>query len=287
MNVFWFVAGFGLSNVIRQTPAATELGSLGREIMKRISALCYPTMGGSFFILSLLFLFLSPGAQATVMFTENFDGVLDPNLNISSPTPFSATISGGKAVFEKSSGDAIPGLGARITTNFQVIGDFTTTVVAERIDLATNGTLGLIVFPDAGGFEDVFFTDNTRIGAVFTTPPLSSGQSVNNSASSVVFRIRRTGNTMFEEFDAGSGFEVVNSASHLNLAGPAYVGLFLTQNFGFTGTHKGTFDDFMITADQFSSNAIPEPSTFVLLLCGFVVMLGLGYCQRRRNKATV
>jgi len=30
-NVFWFAADVGLSNGFRQTPAATELGSLGDE----------------------------------------------------------------------------------------------------------------------------------------------------------------------------------------------------------------------------------------------------------------
>ena len=236
-------------------------------------------------VLTLLLgaVFLSSTAQA-VSFTENFEGVLDPKLNISSPPLFSVTISGGKAVFEKSSGPATPGQGAQIWTNFQVIGDFETTVVAERIDLATYGTLGLIVYPDAGGFEDVFFSDHITIGAVFTSPPLSSGESVHNSASSVVFRIRREGDTMYEEFDAGSGFQVVNSAIHSNLAGPAYVGLFLTQNEGYTGTHKGTFDDFMITADQFSSNAIPEPTTLTLFGLGALGLFGYGWRRRKQMK---
>jgi len=35
INVFGFSAGFGLSNVLRQIPAATELGSLGCQELDR------------------------------------------------------------------------------------------------------------------------------------------------------------------------------------------------------------------------------------------------------------
>jgi hypothetical protein len=77
-----------------------------------------------------------------------------------------------------------------------------------------------------------------------------------SSASQVTFRIRRVGQALFEEFDAGGGFQTLHSGSDPNFAVPLPLNLFLTQEYGHTNGHSVRFDDFSIIADAFAPRVI-------------------------------
>lgn len=202
-------------------------------------------------ILMAVFL-LCPGAGAAI-FTENFSGPLSHNLKVHTDPGFSFAISGGRGVFAQAAGT---GNGfANLYTTFEILGDFTITVWADRTSIYT-GEAGLAVsYPNNLGFADAFFfnkwNENNDIrGNINVTPGFPSGV-VENGIPVVTFKLERSGNTLKEYFDAGSGFVKVNEASHDNLALPVRAGLFLTQEMGSTVGQQVLFDNFSITADNF------------------------------------
>ena len=219
-----------------------------------------------------------PAVAVAATFVENFnDGVLDPSLNLHTDPGFSLALSAGKALVSKSSGVGNGDLS--IITDFTILGDFVTTVKADRLNL-TGGPaeMGLRTH-HALGFTDVFLIDSNGINANIAVNPGFGFQTLTNSSSPVTLRIRRVGNSIFEEYDTGSGFQTLHTATHANLAGPVTIDLFLLQEYGSTAAHSGTFDDFTITADQI----VPEPSSLVLLAGGCWLPM-MWYLSRRRKR---
>jgi hypothetical protein len=197
---------------------------------------------------AIILLLLTFSTQAD-SYSENFDsGSLSGNLVLNSSPGFSLSLSGGKAYFEKASG--IGNGQVYLETLFTVVGDFSVTVKAERIQASSDFEMGLLC-GDAAAFADIFFFTALKIHANIIIPPINTFQGVWNSSAEVTLRIRRVGNQMLEEYDAGSGFQLLNTGSHPNLSGPAKIRLFLLQEYGDTGYNLGTFDNLEITADRF------------------------------------
>jgi hypothetical protein len=220
----------------------------------------------------LVFGFL-PMAQATLLLNENFNsGVLDPRLSVYTSPGFSFTESGGVGNVTKAAG--IGNGIAYVGTNFQVFGDFTASVEVKRTGLSTIGEMGLTT-PNT---TDVFFVDNNQINSNIFVSPGFGTRSVQNSSSSVLFQIRRLGNTIFQEYNDGTGFKLLHSASAGNSLGPTYLGFFLLQEYGDTGAHSGSFDNFRISD---SGAAVPLPATIFLLGSGLV---GVAAFRRRVKK---
>jgi hypothetical protein len=120
----------------------------------------------------------------------------------------------------------------------------------------------------------VFFIGTGGINAnIFVSPGFGSG-TTSNSSLVAEFRIRRVGNTIFEEFDTGGGFVTLHSATGASLGSPAQIEIFLIEEFGVAGPHQAVFDNLQITADVFSENFIPPaqpvaaPSALLLLVAG-------------------
>lgn len=195
-----------------------------------------------------VFVWWAASAAHGVTFTENFDGVaIDPDLTVSSSAGFTYSLTGGEAIVDKADGTGDGQLS--FNADFAVVGDFTATVFATRVVLTGNGEAGISI---VGSADDIFFLGDPQINANIFGPPSFGSQITANSTSQVTFRIRRVGQTLFEEFDAGSGFQTLHSATHANFAVPFRLGLFLIQEFGSTNAHSVKFDNFTITADAFS-----------------------------------
>jgi hypothetical protein len=220
-------------------------------------------------VASLMAVFLlCPGAGAAT-FTENFSGTLSPELKVHEDPGFSFTISGGRGIFTQAAGT---GNGfANLYTSFEILGDFTITVWADRTSIYTGETGLAVYYPNNLGFADAFFFNNWAAsvfdvrGNIDVTPGFPSG-TVANGTPVATFKLERTGNTLREYFDAGSGFVKVNEASHDNLALPVRAGLFLTQEMGSTVGQRVLFDNFSITADNFKYSTGAVSSVLILLL---------------------
>lgn len=189
---------------------------------------------------------------ATVTLTENFDdGVLDPSLVLAENPGFSASLTGGQLVVEKAEGTGNGNV--RLSTVFQVTGDFEVTVWADRIDLSGPAAMGSAVGDGLGGFADPYFNGSEQIigNLFFPSPPGFGQQVVFDSSSPAIFRVHRSGMTMTLEYDVGGGFQVLRSATDPILTNPMRVSVFLLQEAGSTAAHVGRFDDLVITADAF------------------------------------
>lgn len=218
-------------------------------------------------------------------FTTNFNsGVLDPNLLTSTPLGFGISLTDGQAVFSKTAGTGNGS--ADIVTNFSLLGDFTVSVLANRIN-PFGIEMGVAVVPtsSSGGFADTFFS---RSGAIVANQFIIPGfgyDTTDNSAALVTFLIQRSGYTMSLLFNDGSGFNTLKSDTDASLAAPMQVDLFLVNEVGDTSAQQGTFDNFSITANQFSgfvaASPIAEPETYAMMLAGLGL---LGFAARRRKQ---
>lgn len=209
---------------------------------------------------AIILLLLTFSTQAD-SYSEDFgSGSLSGNLVLNSSPGFSLSLSGGKAYFEKASG--IGNGQVYLETLFTVVGDFSVTVKAERIQTSSDFEMGLAVdYGFAAAFADVFFFTALKIHANIIVPPINTFQGVWNSSAEVTLRIRRVGNQVLEEYDAGGGFQLLNTGSHPNLTGPVKIRLFLLQEYGDTSYNLGAFDDLEITADRFEYPPISVETT--------------------------
>jgi hypothetical protein len=237
------------------------------------------------FLISTFLCIAAPTDASAVIFAAAFDGPGIPSgLSATTPSGFSIQVAGGGAVFSKAAGTG-NGFGV-LSTEFQIIGDFSVTVDMTRDDLNGTGESGLnISFLPAYpmGFADVWsHGPGDIVGNIFVPAPPGFGTTViSDSTTNLTFKIQRTGNTLFEFFDRGAGLELISSATDVILGGPVYAQLFLGQELGNTSAHQATFDNFFIVADGFSTR-IPEPATLALLLSGLWI-LGAG-SRRVRTK---
>jgi hypothetical protein len=189
-------------------------------------------------------------------FFEDFSGsIIDENLALTATEGFTIRLVNGQAVAEK-----VYGIGngsIRLETKFSVIGDFEASIEASRLDLSSIGEMGLVSTHNGlAEFTDIFYVGNSKIHANILVSPILTYQDKVNYSDSVIFRIRRVQNKVFLEFDSGTGFELLNSAEHENLSGPVKIQLFMLQEYGMVDYLSGTFDNFRITADEFTNGPV-------------------------------
>jgi len=220
-------------------------------------------------------------AQADV-FKEDFNsGVPSPLLIVGASPGFSVSFAGGDALMSQAAGTGNGGVS--ITATFRGLGDFETTVKANRqgTGAAQFGiTLG---FADAvSPWGDVFFGQylgQAIWSNVGTGTTVWASNGIATSVQDAVLRMRRTGNTLYAEADVGSGFVLLNSYTSPVVSGPAQFSLFFSQEFGITAANHGRLDDWQISA----TSLVPEGTTAVYLALGLAALAGVG--QRRKSAA--
>jgi len=186
---------------------------------------------------------------------EQFDGSqIDPAaFNVTESAGFSLALSNGELVMEKAEGTANGSV--RLASVFSLEGDFDVTVRARRDDLSGAAEMGIATSHlGVGGFSDVFFYDSNRLHSNILVSGVAESRVGLDplTASEVVLRIRRMGQTLIHEYDDGGGFQQIASRTDPNLAPAVRVSLFLLQEYGNTPAHVGTFDDLSMTADIIS-----------------------------------
>lgn len=174
------------------------------------------------------------------------DGFNQPALWTTSTTAgFSTTTTSTEVTFRQSTGF---GNGkALLTTVSTIHGDFTAEVDGSRSLLSNIAEAGIgVSFPAAGA--DVFFVGNGgQINANLVTSQ-STFRSTMTTASSVRFRISRSGQTLTQSFDDGSGFVTVISGTDSRFAQPAQIELFEEMEYGNTSASQITFGNFTLFA---------------------------------------
>ncbi len=220
-----------------------------------------------------------PAGAAT--FSESFDGPgISPGLSTSLAPGFGFGLSAGRGIFTKT---AATGTGfGFLSTTFFLVGDFSATVTADRSNnlSASSG----LASSHPSGFTDVYFFGQGNVVAnIFVPSPPGFGQTILGDTDQVVdFRIRRTGNTIFEEYDPeqDGSFVIVRQATGDLLLGDVKIDLFMGQEAGNQGAASMAYDDLVITADAFR-NAVPEPGSWAMMIAGFGVA---GTAVRRRRR---
>lgn len=200
--------------------------------------------------------------------TYDFSDDTSDGLILSADPGFSATFTGGAANVSEAAGVG-NGL-LYLSTPYSISGDFTATVVGSRSGIG-DSEIGL-VFGDATALgapdiSDAFFVGTGNIAANIFLPTQTTAEQ-SNSASSVTFEIQRTGDTITNYYDAGSGLVTLNSETDPSLTGSGQVFLLLDEEFGDTGSHAGSFNNLTVTGDS-----LPEPSTLALLGAGLLMLL--------------
>jgi hypothetical protein len=205
-------------------------------------------------------------------FLEDFNGTeLDHRMLVKRDDGFTYELLNGRCIMEKEAG--IGNGNVSIRTSFYTVGDFVTTVEAERINLVPQGELVLKCNWEGGGINDIFFYKDDKIHTNLLGPPDYGTNNVVNTAESATLRIRRVDNTLYLEYDTGSGFEVLQSGTHENFAQPTKFNIFLIQEFSELEANAGAFDNFSVQADSFY---VPEqysvPTTSLPLLASVLVI---------------
>jgi len=225
-------------------------------------------------------------AHAESTFTENFDGnTWSTQLSADAPSGYTFSLAAGRLLAQKSStvGNGI----SFLTTKFSLIGNFTFTTLVTRTNLAGNSDAGIWVnfngLGDYSSYADIFFFGSTSVNAnIYAGTQFASGY-VFASAPTVTFKIQRIGETLSESFDAGSGYQLIRSATNAGLTGPVQAVLFLDQEFGSTAAASATFDNFSVVADGFSP-AVPEPRISLLMAPGLLAIAALRRIRFGRSR---
>jgi len=219
-------------------------------------------------LISILLLALLPGlAPALVIFQENFDsGALNPHLGVSASPGFSYDLSGGTLNLHMATGSGKGSIG--VSTDFQVVGDFTATVDVSLGSLYN--ALGIGAYRSGGGGGNVFYWGGgSVISNMFT--PIQIPQLIPSPGPNATFRIRRTGTTLFGEILNGTTWQVINSATSAIFADPLTITLFLDNETGPITAQNGSFDNLRIQAAGFR-NFVPAPATWALTLLGLALL---------------
>lgn len=227
-------------------------------------------------ILAVTAILCSAGTAQAAFFLEDFSSTgLDPSLQQTTDAGFSLAISSDRARLDKASGFGNGEL--RVSTTFQVLGDFVASLEVERIDLVSDASVGLMAKHDSFGSNDLGLVNHNFGFSRMQIAPTNSTFLDSNTASNATLRMTRTGSTISHEIDFGAGFVALDSQSQANHADPLTLSFFLRQQFGDTSDQLAWVDNFQITADGFSasvpSTAAPAPAGFTLggLIAGLLL----------------
>jgi hypothetical protein len=199
-------------------------------------------------------------AQAVTFFDSLTSGTLNPNLSITTTPGFGAALTSNGIVFTHDSGTNHGR--ADLQSNFTFSGNFTLSVFDLYPSiLAPDGEAGLEVHNQANSFSDVFHF-------------ASSGDVHVNNFLSI--------NSLTYTPGAGGGTFTISGFTNQQLT----LDVFLLEEYSGSSANTITFRDLSLNADSFSRNfvtgAVPEPSTWAMMLLGFA---GIGYGVYRRKKA--
>jgi len=175
-----------------------------------------------------------------------------------------------------------------VNSLFTLGGDFSATVDFSLATFAPAGgeKLNESVLSVASPTESALvlrFTHNVgQFVEGFKGVPLGAAS---ESATTGKYRLERTGSFLAGSYDDGGGFTTLFSSIPIG-TDPFGVTLLAVQGANI-GERSGTaldisFDNLVVVADSINIAAVPEPSTYALMLAG----LGLvGYAASRRRKA--
>jgi hypothetical protein len=215
----------------------------------------------TFVVLSGLAVSSMGQAQAVTFFDSLTSGTLNPNLSITTTPGFGAALTNSGIVFTHDNG--INHGRADLQSNFTFSGNFTLSVFdLYPSTLGPDGEAGLEVHNQANNFSDVFHF-------------ASSGDVHVNNFLSI--------NSLTYSQGANGGTFTISGSTNQQLT----LDVFLLEEYSGFGPNTITFRDLSLNADSFSPNfvtgAVPEPSTWAMMLLGFA---GIGYgAYRRRRKA--
>jgi hypothetical protein len=227
-----------------------------------------------------------PLPSFAAVFAPSFAGPsLDSSLAATGSPGTSFTVGGGTLALDQAAGVGDGDIFVTLTS--PVSGDFIASVVASGASGVGLGRADLGLEIGSPGWTDtladVFLNDNAGgvIGNIFQ--PTVSGQFQPKSTDTLILTIARSGNTVTESYDAGSGSIVVNSATDPSLSGPIEIGVFLLEVAGDTAEHYGTFSDFRVASgDDLAPMSVPEPATAGLMVSGVMALCGVSAIKRRK-----
>jgi hypothetical protein len=202
-------------------------------------------------------------AHAATFFDPLTGGTLNPNLSISTTPGFGAALTTNGLVFTHAAGTNTGR--ADLQSNFTFSGNFTLSVTDLYPSiLAPDGEAGLEVHNAGNSFSDVFHF-------------ASSGDVHVNNFLGI--------NSLTYAPGANGGTFTISGFTNQQLA----LDVFLLEEYAGSGFNTITFKDLSLTADSFSSNfvtgAVPEPSTWTMMLLGFMAVGFITY-RRKASAAT-
>lgn len=197
-------------------------------------------------------------AHAVTFFDSLTSGTLNPNLSITTTPGFGAALTNNGIVFTHDNGTNHGR--ADLQSNFTFSGNFTLSVFdLYPSTLGPDGEAGLEVHNQANSFSDVFHF-------------ASSGDVHVNNFLSI--------NSLTYAPGANGGTFTISGSTNQQLT----LDVFLLEEYGGTSANTITFRDLSLNADSFSPNfvtgAVPEPSTWAMMLLGFA---GVGFVAYRRK----
>jgi hypothetical protein len=225
----------------------------------------------------------APVPSFAAVFAPTFAGpALDAGLAAAASPGTSFTVGGGTLALDQAAGTGDGDI--FVTTTSPVSGDFVATVTASGAGLGS-ADLGLEIGSPGwtDTLADVFLNDyaNGVIGNIFY--PTTNGQYQPKSTDTLTLTIARSGNTVTESYDSGSGPIVVNSGTDSSLGGPIDLGVFLLEAAGDTAEHYGTFSNFQVTSGaDLATTPVPEPATAGLMASGVLALCGIHAATRRK-----
>jgi len=162
---------------------------------------------------------------------------------------FSTTVTSNAVTFQQSAGFANGE--AQLITVSPMVGDFTADVEGSRTLLSSIAEAGIALNSPADvsdNFADIFFVGNGgQINSNLFTSESRHTSSTMTAATSVQFRISRSGQTLTESFDAGGGFVTVMSGTDPSFAQPMQIKLFEIMEYGSTSASQIAFDSFSLS----------------------------------------
>jgi hypothetical protein len=199
--------------------------------------------------IATVFLALVPLQAPAAQFNENFsvDSLDSADFRLTEPAGFEISVEDGELLLRKLQ-DTTSGF-AYVNTAFTVRGDFVATVDAQRTGATAAGLLSSHI---ARGFTDIYFGGNGALISNIFVGSLGVSKSITPPAPLLTLRIRREGNKLTHEYDAGDGFVILGEETDPVLAGAVTIGVFIGEEGGSPAASTATYDNLEIEGDVFT-----------------------------------